>query len=181
MPAYEYRYYTDVDGVYHANNPQHEAVKEVLILIEGSKNFKRETIVKYSPTVVDRVESFLQTHNMEPVFLTSWNENNTVRLLSEAIGLMPEGRIIPANLRTEQNVPRKEWTEWKAQAIIADQALSPAPFIWVDDNAPTYWGEYVSENVNVPHLIITPNSEHGLTLQELNAIENFLQETSIHT
>ena len=65
----------------------------------------------------------------------------------------------------------------KLNAILADQAENPRPFIWADDEATT-WYDQMREKGTLPalepHLVIAPDSKTGLTSSDLVAISNFV-------
>ena len=166
--------YLDFDGVVNAPHPQHKMVKKFSIEIEGSQHLAPVNYITYSPIVVERLESFRKTYNVELVWGTTWNHSNHVLKLASDLKGLDNGRVLPAVLHTAQ-VGRREWTQWKADAIIVDQLKNPRPFIWVDDNAHQFHGTAVESQVSAPSLFVTPNSTFGLTLNDLDKMETFLQ------
>lgn len=169
--------YLDFDGVFNAKQPKHDRIEQFIISVENSINFLPQNLIIFSPTVVEWVENHRTQYNAELVWLTSWNENNTVLRLSDYLGGLDNGRVLPANLHTEQ-VSRKEWTQWKAEAILKDQQANQRPFVWVDDNAHAHWGDHVKNNTVAPSLFLTPQSAHGLQVEELKQMDDFLAEYS---
>ena len=172
--SFKARLYLDFDGVLNAKQPQHDDVAEFHIPIEGSANLAPVNHIVYSPHVVRELERFREQYGLELVWLTTWNESDHVLKLSPYLGGLADGRVLPAKLHTAQ-VGKREWTAWKGAAIVADQDASPSPFVWIDDNAHQFHGEFVQNQVNVDTIFITPNSSWGLTTENLNAIESFLQ------
>lgn len=166
--------YLDFDGVFNAKEPLHDEVSQFTITVEGSVNFKADNHITFAPQVVNIIESFRESHNTDLTWLTSWNEKERVLHLSHHLGGLHGGRVLPASLHTEQ-VGRKEWTAWKAHALVEDQKVNPKPFIWVDDHAHEHWGEFVKDETVAPSLLITPTSLHGLTLEELVLMDEFLR------
>lgn len=165
--------YLDFDGVFNATEPQHDVVEKFIIKVKGSSNFRTENHITFSPTVVGLIEQLRQQYKAELVWLTTWNENNTVLRLAEHLGGLDHGRVLPANLHTRQ-VGKKDWTQWKAEAILADQQENPRPFVWVDDNAHTYWDNYVKGHTQQVSLFVSPRSRHGLTLENVLNMGVFL-------
>jgi len=145
----------------------------VELAVPGNPYLLDPSTITYSPLVVRTLDRFIEQYDVELVWSTTWNFQESVLLLPSAIGGLDGGRILPVKLN-ELAVDRKEWTQWKADAIIADQASNPRPFVWVDDNAHSYWDSHVKENITVPSLFITTQSETGLTIDELVEIESFL-------
>jgi len=173
--TFDHTLYLDFDGVLNAVEPQHDKVENFVIKIENSLNFLPETFIVYSPNVVETLERLREQYKMELVWLTTWNENNTVLRLAEHLKGLDHGRVLPANLHTAK-VGKREWTQWKAEAILEDQKASERPFIWVDDNAHKYWGEAVNEGTEASSLFVTPNSTWGLTKNNLDKMEQFLSQ-----
>jgi predicted AlkP superfamily phosphohydrolase/phosphomutase len=165
--------YLDFDGVFNAKEPLHDAVKKFTIKVDGSSNFRAENHITFSPTVVSSIEQLRHKYHAELVWLTTWNENNTVLRLAEHLGGLDHGRVLPAKLHTKQ-VAKKAWTQWKAEAILTDQRKNPRPFVWVDDNAHNYWDNYVKGQTKSVSLFISPRSRHGLTLDNILDIKAFL-------
>jgi hypothetical protein len=174
---YDATLYLDFDGVFNAKKPLHESVEQFIIKVENSINFRPENLIVFSPTVVKTIEAFRHEYNAELVWLTTWNENNTVLRLAEYLGGLDNGRVLPANLHTAQ-VGKRDWTQWKAEAILTDQDFNARPFVWVDDNAHQYWGEYVKKSIHENSLFIEPVSHNGLTISELDKIDGFLSKVS---
>jgi len=168
--------YFDFDGVVNATEPLHELVQEFHIPIDGSQHLAPVNHITYAPFVVETMERFRAEHGLELVWSTTWNEFNHVLKLAAYLGGLDGGRVLPAALNVEAT-NKAEWTAWKAEAIIADQAADPKPFVWVDDNAHQFWGDKVRELTSAPSLFITPNSHTGLTVEDLNAIDEFLTAT----
>jgi hypothetical protein len=174
--THRHRLYLDFDGVLNADDPQHSEVRKFTMLTEGSINFQAESPIVFSPNVVEYLDKLRDQYDMELVWLTTWNENNLVLGFAEHLKGLDHGRVIPANLHTAQ-VGKREWTQWKAEAILADQAADPTPFVWVDDNAHEHWGDEVNAGTTVPSLHITPNSTWGLTRENLEEMEAFLSQS----
>jgi hypothetical protein len=171
---FNYRFYLDFDGVVNAEAPEHDVVSKFVIPIEGSQYLSAENHITFSPTVVHMLDSFRVEHNIELVWLTTWNDREDVLKLSDYLNGLHGGRVVAPNLIDTWD--KKEWTQWKADAIIADQKESPTPFVWVDDNAHQYHAETVISSIQtIPHLIVTTNSVTGLTITDLDKMREFFE------
>lgn len=173
--SFKARLYLDFDGVLNAKRPEHSDVAQFQIPIEGSANLAPVNHITYSPTVIRALERFRNVYGLELVWLTTWNEMNHVLKLAPYLNGLDNGRVLPANLHTRQ-VGKKDWTQWKGEAILADQSSSSLPFVWIDDNAHIHWGDFVAEQVSSESLFITPVSLTGLTQDNLDEIESFLRK-----
>ena len=169
------RIYLDFDGVLNAKNPQHDDVAQFSIPIEGSFHLAPINYITFSPTVVYAIERLRKQYDLELVWLSTWNDSEHVLKLANHLKGLDGGRVIlPPPLPVEK-VTRKEWTAWKAAAIIVDQAENPADFVWVDDHAIEHFGIEIAQETEAEKLYITPNSEYGLTRENLEDIEEFLK------
>jgi hypothetical protein len=171
------RMYLDFDGVVHAKNPHHyNDARTFTIAIEGSRYLSPISTVTFSPTLVQQLDRLLHEYNVELVWATTWNDRNDVLRLSEFLGGLHNGRVLTANLNTEAT-NKGEWTQWKADAILEDQKMDSKPFVWLDDSAHSWHSETVlAATSETPSLILTPVSEFGISILDLEAIEEFLQE-----
>lgn len=171
--------YADWDGVINAHTPAHELVEQFTVLIEGSQHIAPKSIITYSPTVVEFIDTLRIKYGVELIWLTTWNEyEHILTAVQQLGGGLADGKVLPANLNVEAK-NKAEWTQWKADAIIADQAADPAPFVWFDDNAHAFHDEAVrAATSTVPSLFVTPVSDTGLTLQDLHLTEGFFAQHS---
>lgn len=167
--------YKDWDGITNAPNPHFAEVMSLDVEILDNPYLINPSRITFAPQVVRTIDQLREEYSVELVWSTTWNYLNAVELLHVHLNGLANGRILPANLNHEAK-GKGEWTAWKAEAIIADQQANPRPFVWIDDNAPTYWGDYVSEQVSQPHLIIIPNSLHGLTEEHFQQVREFLNK-----
>ncbi len=169
--------YKDWDGVTNAHKPPHGDTLTVEIAVPDNPYLLNPSKITYSPLVVRTIDRFREQYDSELVWSTTWNFQHAVLLVPEHVGGLANGRVLEAKLN-EAAVDNREWTKWKAEAIIADQLLNPRPFVWIDDNAHTHWGAHVKESTSAPSLFISTESEVGLTLDELVTVESFLFEFS---
>ena len=172
------RCYLDFDDVLNAKQPPHEDVSKFEIPIEGSPHLAPVNHITFSPTVIKTLERFRWEYDLEIVWNTTWNHLNHVLKLSPYLGGLDNGRVLPANNLHVDQVGPKLWTEWKSIAIIEDQARESMPFLWVDDKASTYWDKEVLEAVEAESLFVTPNRGFGLTVADLQAMEEFLKRVT---
>lgn len=166
--------YKDWDGVTNAKNPPHGDTRVVDVAILNNKYLINPSRITFSPLVIAEIDRLREQYALELAWSTTWNLNGTVLTLPELIGGLRGGRVLPIALNHHAK-DKKEWTQWKADAIIEDQNRNPSPFIWLDDNAHAYWGKYVQKHTAAPSLLITTESSSGLTLTNLQAMESFLQ------
>jgi hypothetical protein len=172
------RMYLDFNGVINAVSPEHPDIDSFGFPIENSPYFAANNHITYSPTVIRRIDEFRHTHGIELVWLSTLNVDNHVLKLSKLLSGLDGGRVVPASLHTD-NVGPKLWTEWKYNAILADQKESRMPFIWVDDKAAEYWGEEVLAGVDVESLFITTDARIGLSITDFKHIDEFMK--SLHS
>jgi hypothetical protein len=66
-----------------------------------------------------------------------------------------------------------QYDKW--EALVRDQNRNPRPFVWADDVATEFFD--ASELLTwVPHLVLTPDEEMGLTRADLDAIQTFFED-----
>jgi hypothetical protein len=139
--------YKDWDGVTNAEEPSHNDTASFEVEILAHSYLVNPSKITYSPSVVSFIDRLRRQYELELVWSTTWNLNDTVLLLPELLGGLANGRVLPISLNDDAE-SKKEWTQWKAYAIVEDQHRSPKPFVWIDDNAHTYWTDYVKENTD---------------------------------
>lgn len=167
--------YLDFDGVLNAKKPSHTLISKFKIAVKDSLNLAPINHITFSPYVIQALDKLRLEHDLELVWLTTWNEKNDVLMLSEPLGGLHGGRVLTSNLN-QKATNKKEWTQWKADAIIVDQRATPRAFIWVDDNAHQFHSEVVNaETKLVPSLFLTPVSLNGLTVANLQELKVFLE------
>jgi len=172
--------YLDFDGVVNAVEPQHSEIETFSIPIENSRFLKNPSLITYSPNVINTLDRLREQYNMELIWLTTWNDRSDILLTSPYLKGLDGGRVITPMLNEEAK-NKAEWTQWKADAIIADQTAEPAPYIWVDDNAHQHHSQTVDHHTrHITKLFVTPQSRWGLTNDDLNQIEAFLQTASLN-
>lgn len=170
----KFRLYLDFDGIVNAKCPPYPSVMRIRAPKNDNKFLARLTFVTFAPAVVERLDYILKTYDVELVWVTTWNESEAILKMPHLLKGLHGGRVLTPSLN-ERARNKKEWTQWKADGIIADQHSNPLPFIWVDDNAHQHHGEVVSSTVKTQHLFVTPKSSLGLTMNNLAIIEQFVE------
>lgn len=158
-------WYSDFDGVFNIskNNP---TVVTADVATEGSEFLSKYSDVTWDPEILDLFRAVVVAGKYDFSWLTTWNDAGSILRAAEAMGLHELYEYAPANLNRDAR-SKKEWTQWKAEFIIADQRNNPRPFIWIDDDAPTYWEDYVRGNTLAPSKIIKTSSRRGLARKDL--------------
>ena len=65
----------------------------------------------------------------------------------------------------------------KVDALLADQLADPRPFIWADDEAHSFLTEdHLASLSSVPHLLLSPSEDVGLTGDDYRSMVSFLAE-----
>lgn len=155
--------YSDFDGVY--NVPKRTGLTTAKIRTAGSRFFRDETIIAWDEAILNLFGEFLKVTGFEFLWLTTWNEKSLIKRAAHGMGF-PHRNHAPSALNHRAK-GSKEWTEWKARYIIADQRKNPRPFVWIDDKAPLFWRELVEELTEAPSLILATDSKEGLTKEEM--------------
>jgi hypothetical protein len=181
---YKARLYLDVDGVLNADHPQFnlfgapdspDANKTFDIKVKQGRGLFTTYPMTFSPVVVRTLDDLLDRYNVELVWLSTWNENVEVLRLPAEFGGLNGGRVLHGTMdRQARN--NRDWTKWKADALLSDQRNDNLPFVWVDDEALTYHAATVDTALSdVSKLFVAPRAYHGLTTSNLNTIEDFLK------
>ncbi|GAB2522629.1 HAD domain-containing protein [Paramicrobacterium agarici] len=169
------RLYLDVDGAINADEPPFSDVKSTRVQIEyGGGMMSREPLT-WAPEVVTELDALREEFGVELVWLSTWNEMHaSMTRLAPALGGLFGGRAI-MDADAVSSDRGRGW--WKAQSIIADQEFSPAPFVWVDDEAVMAHGGMVDEaTAGTPSLKLTTVYEHGIERLHLAQMRSFLAE-----
>jgi hypothetical protein len=168
------RLYLDFDGVLNAKKPQFNDVEQFDLNTNGLRTkVLKKTTVTFSPTVVNTLESFRELYNVELVWLSTWNENLDVLRLPKPLRGLTGGRVLPSLLNLYADTDR-QWTQWKADALLADQKNDELPFVWVDDQAIKFHGKTVAAStVGTPSLMVAPREYWGLHRAQLDSLDSF--------
>ncbi|MHA3723835.1 HAD domain-containing protein [Leucobacter sp. HY1910] len=157
--------YLDFDGVLNAIRTGTSQLPRVT----GFSGYQRSQIsgfiITWSPEVLRRIESLQRT--AEIWWLSTWRDQTAL---------------------IEQQLPVKldGWLDFedeglsysgKLEALLADQAEHPRPFIWVDDEEHDHY-RAAQVRGELPeltgHLLIEPRTRAGLTVDHFERMEAFL-------
>lgn len=147
------RMYLDIDGVLIADESPFEQAQV-------------SPMDHYAPEVTTR----LGKTGLQLVWLSTWEEEASY--LSANIDDLREGRI----LRLARPMSKASSITRKMLALIEDQEMDPAPFVWVDDAISARERNIVLRTLTVPLLILQPDTKIGLTENELTHIEDFARQ-----
>ena len=160
----------DVDGVLNA------------VQFDLPAGWRRGTfngfVLSWDPTVTARLRDLHESGRVELQWLTTWTENAD-KLLAEPMGL-PRGLrthdredVLPTGFEGER---RGIWGWWKLAVARAVAEAEPGRrIVWIDDDlvepaADT--SEWLAANGQV--LVVAPDFQRGLTHEELDRIEAWL-------
>ncbi len=168
------RLYLDVDGVLNAEAPRFDDVQTVVVTVDHGAGYQTQYQITWSPTVVRGLEALREDFDLELTWLTTWLGSKTmIDDLVAAVGGLTGGRrlVMP---------PRKLSgyisADWKREAILADLARDPVPYIWADDVELPLHGVFVRAAFpSMKFLHIAPLPENGLTREHLAEIRTFLE------
>jgi hypothetical protein len=117
----------------------------------------------------------LLTLGAELCWATTWSESIDEDVAPYA-GL-PRGLRVAAR---PPELPTEALTNWKLVQVRALIESEPRPFVWIDDDALDWPGpdgltarEWAA-GLEIPHLLLSPRPEIGLSLGELAEIHRFL-------
>jgi hypothetical protein len=168
------RLYLDFDCVINADKPQFDTVASFDHSINRGYGLRDNYTITYAPEVVSRLSNTIINHDVELVWLSTWNDNLEVLKLPGKLDGLYAGRVLNCVLpRTP--CTQREWTQWKAAALLADQKNDNTPFAWVDDEALEFHKKAVDAATSpiLPKLFMEPRPWRGLTNLDLIRLENF--------
>lgn len=175
------RLYLDFDGVVNADRLAFEDVKNFTIKVKKRHGYGHDIyVIKYSPFVVSELDRFRKDYDVELVWLSTWNENLEVLRLPEYMGRLFGGRVLNAVLPYSSDVTMREWTQWKADALLKDQLNDDTPFAWVDDDAVPLHKKNVAAatKLDMPKYFVDPPSWRGLWTLDLTLLEKFFKSVA---
>lgn len=165
--------YSDFDGVF--NVPDSSATASATIDTSDSEILRKQGNISWNPEVVKSMSELLETGLYDFIWHTTWNDGGNIVKAAQAMGFENFVEHTEAVLNRTA-VSKMEWTRWKAEYILEDQAKNPRPFIWIDDTAPFFWGDYIRGHFRVLPLIIHTNGRVGLTTKDIVKIIDWTQE-----
>ena len=146
------RLYTDFDGVFgagYAGLLWLSSTTGDVIDAHGNR-----TQITWAPDLVTAIDELRAEYGVELVWVTSWCEDDDIGLrVVPVLHGIRGGRTLPHTVEDGSG-------EWKLRAILADQAASPAPFIWADDVEVEAHGKGLLGTGS--HLLLSPNTSMGL-------------------
>ena len=131
--------YSDFDGVFNIKKTSRR--EQWLWRLRTLSSSPRCPLSTGEPHLVVKLKSFLSNGDYDFIWHTTWNHGENSKGAANAIGLLGLDKQSIATLNTRA-VDKKEWTQWKADFIVADQMKNPRPFIWIDDHAPETLGRF---------------------------------------
>lgn len=165
--------YSDFDGVFNISDSS--ATASATIETTDSHFLRNKDSINWSPEIVKSMNELLATGLYDFIWHTTWNDGGNILKAAEIMGF--EGAMKHTDAVLNQNAGSKmEWTRWKAEYIIADQAENPRPFIWIDDLAPYFWGDHIRGSFRHLPLIIHTNGRVGLTNKDIVKIIDWTQK-----
>lgn len=168
-----FRIYSDFDGVFNVS--QTSETMKAAIETENSEFLSRKDRIIWNPAIVESFKQLLDTGFYDFVWHTTWNHGGNIKNAADLMGLDNiHNHSVTALNKEARN--HKEWTSWKAEAIIEDQMKDPMPFIWIDDSAPLYWEDHVRGHTRESSLVIIPRSKFGLSKEHILEIVDWTSE-----
>lgn len=166
------RFYLDIDGCVLADALTwgDRQTKTLRVRLGGGLGMLYK--LDYSRTQLDTIETLRHDFDVELVILSTWLEDGHIHHLQKKLNALHGARWlpIPRRLGKTQELPHA----WKLDALLADQADNPGPFIWADDDEVPVHGETVAGAVSEPVLLLAPTSGLGLTPAHLEQARAFL-------
>jgi hypothetical protein len=175
------RLYLDFDGVVNADRLAFEDVKNFNVKVKKRGGYGHDTYsINYSPFVVSELDRFRKDYNVELVWLSTWNENLEVLRLPKHLNGLAGGRVLNCVLPYSSDITMREWTQWKADALLSDQLNDDTPFAWVDDEAVSLHKKNVAAatKLDMPKYFLDPEGWHGLRTLELKLLEKFFKSVA---
>lgn len=130
--------------------------------------------VDVNPEVIDALDAFVATNNVELGWLTTWGPNVRAFVEQALEGKLAGGFVLAKRpARSRGAVP----AEWKRTALRARVETTGQPWIWADDEemaigrtSPNFGDNAIFA---VPNLMFEPAPTLGLTLDDVAAMERF--------
>ena len=169
------RLYLDIDGVLNASQPHIKwGGERAEGLAVSSYDFDGEPhilstepqfVMRWSPGLIDALNGL----DIEIVWLTTWRMDAAFSV-GPLMGLKSAVRVLhPLNGRT--TFPS---INWKYEAVREDQAKSPSPFIWADDELYDLPGEVLSSVRTENSVLVAPNPLFGITPEHVEQMQKLI-------
>ena len=130
--------------------------------------------VDVDPRVIDALDTFIQTNNVELGWLTSWGPNVRASIEQALDGKLSGGFVLakkPARYRGGVS------GEWKRTALRARVRTTGQPWIWADDEEIAIGRTSLNFSDDpifaVPNQVFEPAPTVGLTMDDVAAMQKF--------
>lgn len=165
------------EQVHPARRPRHFSSREI-VGEQAGQHYSRSEMITLS-THMRISKSLLEDLNTLPLdvlMLTTWLEHDSVHAFFQ------QGPVPGFSYRT-LHFPDRDFedplgalpADWKIQQLRTKMHAEPRPFIWIDDVEVLIWGEITDrEFPDIPHLLIAPEENVGLTRDDVADIRRFL-------
>lgn len=111
---------------------------------------------------------------VEIVALTTWRESFS-QLIAATDWELKDYRVLHW-----KDGPKESEHAGKIDALLKDQLENPRPFIWADDEAHAFYtDEKRLQLAHIPQLLIEPDENIGLTIEDYNSMVNFLESLKV--
>lgn len=172
-------WFIDVDGVINALPKPAQIIHETVYDSWQHTQVLTYNIL-YSPELIANINRLSEMADI--IWLTTWN-GHAPTLLAPALGLHDFGFAKAEGTNSSFDLTGQEPTTrwWKLNAILEHLYHDQRPFIWTDDDISLEVRHAIQGRASfegVENLLITPNSNIGLTTRDTNLIESFIHRLS---
>lgn len=151
----------DVDGVLNASKP---AWQQKAVECTATSGGRRYTL-RYAPSLIDEIRAIIESDLCEVVWCTTWCDE--ARQLERLWGF-PELRVAFSGLKTRYTGDAK----YSAAVKVLEDGHR---LIWTDDSEVPTWGVWFEELTSMGEsLLIKPDEDLGLTVEDIHAIRRFI-------
>jgi len=135
--------------------------------------------VNWSSELVRKLNAAKDKYGFEWLWLTTWVDN-APRYVDFHLGTRSDGFVdwdvdggiaLSASTAVVENVRSNR----KYAALLDNLRANPRPFVWVDDSATAKYNpdDFVGD-LDVPHLVVTPDARYGIDANDLSRVLEFL-------
>lgn len=168
-----------IDYVINTEDSDYSDTTSILTTLTSDNHLAPNPMVSFSPTLLKRLQQYITHNDVDLCFISTWNDNNDIENLLQDISWTAP-YTAPPFMGDRKSATLEAFTSWKAESIILDQSVDPAPFVWVDAYAVTHHRKQVVKQTQENCLFIEPNRFLGLTEKDLNRIDGFLLNQQIY-
>ncbi|WP_104129691.1 hypothetical protein [Cryobacterium sp. N21] len=130
--------------------------------------------VDIDPAVVQALDTFVQTNNVELGWLTSWGPNVRAFIEQTLDGKLSGGFVLGSRPPRYRGAVLAEWKRTALRALVE---TAGQPWIWADDEeiaigrtSPNFGDDLI---FTVSHMMLEPAPTVGLTVDDVAAMERF--------